>query len=112
MIKGTGSQHIMSTEIVPSDNLWKNEDDFDGAYIDYSFATINRANRQIIFDLWQKHKQHVYNQDSGGRKLWEILLESVHMRCHNQQSIPTANSPFEMDAETTNLGWRMHYRKE
>ena len=69
MIKGTGSQHIMSTEIVPSDNLWKNEDDFDGAYIDYSFATINRANRQIIFDLRQKHKQHVYNQDSGGRKL-------------------------------------------
>ena len=53
MIKGIGSQHIMSTEIVPSDNLWKNEDDFDGTYIDYSFATINRANRQIIFDLRQ-----------------------------------------------------------
>jgi len=70
MIKGIGSQHIMSTEIVPSDNLWRNEDDFDGAYIDYSFATINRANRQINFDLRQKHKQHVYNQDSGGRKLW------------------------------------------
>jgi len=34
------------------------------------------------------------------------------MQCHNQQSIPTPNSPFEMDAETTNSGWRKHYRKD
>jgi len=38
--------------------------------------------------------------------------QSVHMRCHNQQSIPTADLPFEMDAETTNSGWRIHYRKD
>jgi len=37
--------------------------------------------------------------------------QSVHMRCHNQQSIPTANSPFKMDAETTNSGWRCTIEK-
>jgi len=70
----------MSTEIVPSDNLWMSDDDFDGAYIHYSFVTINRVNQEIVFDLRQKHKHHVYNQDSGGRKLWEILLDS-HSTC-------------------------------
>ena len=62
----------MSTEIVPSDNLWMSDDDFDGAYIHYSFVTINRVNQEIVFDLRQKHKHA-----NCGKYFWTVIQHAM-----------------------------------